>query len=263
MAIQSLDNYIAAAKQRIQWIKTASRTAVATFPFSVFDVAGNPGAGTLAAGNTANGIVPTDAVAGYPIINAFGGSAVGYISKVEYASTVASWIDLYDRVFVAGAFAYNANATLTSQPSYASRIPNGDYGGTQIWIEGVTAVTGNLSINIGYLNQAGAAKTTGVIATGIAPTVGRCIPIPLAAGDTGVQQITSVVATISSAGTFNVMVLRPLWSGRVTAANGGDVHDLLRTGMPIIYADSALYPLISPDSTATGIPELMVEIANA
>ena len=49
-------------KQTIIFNKTASRTSVASIPFSVFDLAGNPGAGTLAVGNTANGIVYETAI---------------------------------------------------------------------------------------------------------------------------------------------------------------------------------------------------------
>ncbi|MDD5762178.1 MAG: hypothetical protein PHP88_06665 [bacterium] len=265
MSIQTLDQYIASVKQRIQWIKTTSRTSVAAMPESVFDVAGNPGAGTLNVGNTANGLVPTDATAGYPVINAFGGSAVGYLSKVEFGNTVASWFDLFDRLFVAGAYAFNANTTLSAQPSFSGRVPGGtDYKGLQLWVEAVTPFTGNLSIAVTYTNQDGTTgKTTGTVATGIAPILGRCIQLPLAAGDSGISKIESVVATVATAGTFNLMVLRPLWSGRIMLANGGDVHDLLRTGMVQLFADSALYPLITADSTATGIPEMAIEVANA
>ena len=262
--IATLDQYIAAAKQRLTWMKSSSRTGVAVMPESVFDVAGNPGAGTLNVGNTANGLVHTDAIAGYPIINAFGGAAIGYISKVEFGNSVACWLDLYDRLFVAGAYAYNANVTLASQPSYSGRVPGGnDYLGLQLWVEGVTAFTGNLSINVGYRNQAAADVTTGVIATGIAPILGRCIQLPLAAGDNGIQRLNSVIATVATVGTFNLMVLRPLWSGRCMIAGAGDAHDLLRTGMPQVFADSALYALITADSTATGIPDATVEVANA
>lgn len=263
MAITTLDGYIASAKQRVQWFKSAARTTVASIPFTVFELAGNPGAGTLNVGNTANGLVPTDAVAGYPIITAFGGTNTGYISKVEYASTVASWFDLHDRVFVAGAYAFNANVTLASQPSYSGRIPNADYTGLQIWVEAVTAFTGIPSFTITYTNQAGTAgKTTGTVSAGAALTLGRMFQLPLAAGDSGVQMIQSVVGSVATVGTFNVMVLRPLWSGRVPILNSGDVHDMLRTGMPQIYENSALYVQIAADSTSSGIPEIMVEIAN-
>lgn len=262
MAIASLNDYLVSLKQRKSHVKTASRTAVAMMPFSVFDLAGNPGAGTLAIGNTANGVVPTDVTAGYPLINAYGGSALGYLSKVEFYNTVPCWIDVYDRVFAAGAYAFNANVTLASIPSYASRMPNTDYTGTQLWLEQVTAGTGVQGVQVGYTNQSGTAgRSTGVFATA-ANIVGRCWQLPLQAGDTGVSVVNSVVGSTATVGTFNIMVLRPLWSGRVVLANGGDVHDMLRTGMPQILETAALYVLVTPDSTATGFPELMIDVSS-
>jgi hypothetical protein len=262
MAITTLDGYIASAKQRVQFIRTASRTSVAAMPFSIIDLAGNPGAGVLAGTNTANGLVPTDATAGYPIINAFGGAATGYVSKIEFGSTVAGWVDVYDRLFLAGAYAFNAATTLASIPSYSSRIPGADYSGTQIWLEQVTAGTGSQSVAVTYTNQAGtASRTTGTVVTAT-NIVGRMWQLPLQAGDTGVQVINSVTGSVATVGTFNICVLRPLWSGRVQLANGGEVHDLLKTGMPQAYADSALYAIVTADSTSTGVPEFMLEIAN-
>jgi hypothetical protein len=264
MAITTYDGFIASAKQYISLMKTASRTSIAATWFSVFDLAGNPGAGTLAGSSTAAGVVPTDATAGTPTINAFGGGATGYLAQVDFGSTVACRIKLFDMLFKAGAYAFNANTTLAAQPSYSSRVPGGtDFTDTQIWIEAVTAFTGNLSIAVTYTNQSGtAARTTGTVATGVAPTVGRMIQLPLQAGDTGVQKIESVVGTVATVGTFNVLVLRPLWSGRVKVANDGDVHDLSKTGMPAVFADSAIVMAISADSTTTGIPELEFVIAN-
>jgi len=58
------------------------------------------------------------------------------------------------------------------------------------------------------------------------------------------------------------MVLRPLWSGQVLIAGGGDVHDFLRTGLPQIYDTSALFILIQAASTASGYPNLQIEIAH-
>lgn len=265
MALTSWDGFIAAAKQPISMMKTASRTSIAAAWFSVFDLAGNPGAGTLAGSSTAAGVVPTDATAGCPVINAFGGSATGYLAQVDFGSSVAARLKIFDMLFKAGAYAFNANTTLASQPSYSSRVPAGtDFTDTQIWIECVTAFTGNMSVAVTYTNQAGTTgRTTGTVALGTAPTLGRMVQLPLQAGDTGVQKIESVVATVASAGTFNVLVLRPLWSGRAKIANDGDVHDLAKTGMPVVYADSALIMAVAADSTATGIPEIELVIANA
>lgn len=257
--IDTLDKYIGCAKQRITWMKTGSRTLVAAMPYSVFDIAGNPGAGVLNAGNTANGLVPTSSIAGYPVMTSFSGQA-GYLSKVEFGSSVACCLDLFDRLFVAGAYNFNADITLASQPSYAGRVVNNNYNGLQLWIEAVTAFTGVLNVNIDYLDQDGNAGNTGVIAT-LALPIGRCYQIPLAAGDSGIQQIVRVRGTVATAGTFNVMVLRPLWFGRVITANGGDVHDLLKTGFPQIFETSALYVLLYADSTAVGLPDLSIQIA--
>jgi len=261
--ILTLDQFIAAAKQKVSMSKTNNRTTVATGWFSLFDIAGNPGAGTLAGTNTANGVVPTHATAGYPALNAFGASATGRLTRVEYGSSVACRIAIFDRLFVAGAYAFNANTTLGSQPSYASRLPGTDYKDTEIWVEQVTAATGNQAVAVTYTDQDGnAGATTGAVGIGAAPTAARCWQLPLAAGDAGAQKIENVTGSVATAGTFNVMVLRPLWSGRVRIANDGDIHDLLKTGMPQLYADSALYMMIAADSTLSGIPELELLVAN-
>jgi hypothetical protein len=261
-AITTLDQYIAAVKYPVTFNKTGARTTVAAIPYSSFDLAGNPGVGTLNVGNTANGIVPTDATAGYPVIPAFAGSWGG-ISKIEFGSTVACRIALFDRVFAAGAYPYNADVTLASQPSFAGRIPGAIYSGLELWVEAVTAFTLVPAIQINYLDQDGNAGDTGSVACDLALPVGRCQRIPLAAGDNGIYGVSGIVRVrciTASAGTFNVMVLRRLASMRVRSVNDGDIRDFLKTGLPQIYADSALYQLVSTDSTAMGVPEMSIEI---
>lgn len=272
MAITTFDGLIAAAKQSVSLVKTASRTAVATGWFSVFNLAGNPGAGTLAGTSTAAGVVPTDATAGCPTIDAFGSGNTGYIAHIDFGSSVASRIKLFDMVFKAGAYGFAAGTTtLSAQPSFSSRMPGGSYNDTQIWIEVSTAfVTGTAwTVVVTYTNQSGTtAKSTGALGNlaAAALTLGRMYQLPLAAGDTGVQKIESVIVTnggtAMTAGAFNVLVLRPLWSGRVKINNDGDVHDLTKTGMSEVFADSAIVAAVAADSTATGIPELEITIAN-
>lgn len=262
MPVNTWNDYLASVKQLIIYNKTATRTSVANIPFTIFDLAGNPGAGTLAIGNTANGVVPTDAVAGYPVITNFTGGATGHIARVTFSNTVASRLLLFDRVFAAGAYNFDANITLASQPSFASRVPNTDYKGLELWIEAVTAFTGNQSIRIQYQDQDNNAGDTGTIATAVAPTIGRMLRLPLQSGDSGLQRINVVTSTVSTAGTFNVMVLRKLWEARVPVANYGDVHNQMRTGMIRVFEDSALYAVVTADSTSTGLPSLDIEVAN-
>jgi len=261
MSIQNQAEYLGASKQVITWNKTAARTTVAAVPFSLFDVAGNPGAGTLAVGNTANGVVPTDATNGYPAINTITGT--GQLTNVNFANTVASRLALYDRVFSAGAYAFNANTTLASQPSFSGRVPNTDFKGLELWIEAATAFTGNLSVQINYLDQDGNAGDTGVVATGAALIIGRMMRIPLAAGDSGISQINQVRGTVATVGTFNVHVMRKLWEGRVLTANGGDRHNLYRIGIPQVYDTSALFVVCTADSTSSGLPTVDIEISQS
>lgn len=263
MAITTVDGLVAALRQVIAFNKTASRTSIAAIPFTIYDLAGTPGAGSLSVGNTANGIVPTDATTGAPVIDAFSGVNIGYIAKVDFSNTVASRLIVYDRLFSAGTYAFNAAQTLASQPSYAGRLPNTNYKGLELWVEVVTAFTGNMSIAVTYTNQDGVtARTTGTIATGVAPTLGRMIRLNLQAGDTGIQKIESITATVATVGTFNVHVMRKLWSGRVKFANDGDVHEFTKTNLPQVYTDSSLFYVVNADSTSTGLPTIDIDIVN-
>jgi hypothetical protein len=264
VTISSLDGYLASVRQALQMTKTGAHTTVSTAWFTPFADSGVPGAGTLAIGNTANGVVPTDATAGYPSINAFQSGAKGYLSRLEYFNTVASRLAIYDRLFAAGAYAFNAAVTLASQPSYSSRVPGGtDFTGLEIWMEQVTAATGIQNVAVTYTNENGVTgRTTGTIAMAAAGTVGRMMPLPLQAGDSGVQKIESVTGSVATVGTFNVMVLRPLVQVRVPVINGGGILDMLSTGMPEVFADSALYLMINSDGTSGGLPDLSAEIAN-
>lgn len=276
MAITTLDQYIAATKQRITFFKP-NLAALASTPFSTIDAAGAPGSGTLAGTSTGAGVVPTDVTAGCPLINAFSG--VGYLSKVEFGNDRAARFSIHDMLFKAGAYAYTAGTTtLSAQPAFSGRVPTYTGGaswgqGLEIWLEVSTAfVTGTAwSVQVTYTNQDGTTGRTTPAFTALAAAAlikNRMLQLALQSGDSGVQKIESVIVTnggtAMTAGAFNVLVLRPLWTcGRIPTGNAGDIHDMLKTGMPIVYQDSALIFLNQPDSTFTGLAELQLEIASA
>lgn len=271
MTITTEQQLLSAAEgaQPVYFLKTAGRSSSAGIWTSHFDIAGLPSAGTLAGTSTTQGVVPDDTTVGCPAIEAFGSGLTGYITSAElHITTVGNGngtrLLVADLLFKSGAHTFSAADTLASQPSYSARVPNLDYKGLQIWIECVTAITGAQSIAITYTNQDGVTgQTTGTV-TGF-PTgalVGRMLCLPLAPGDTGVQKIESVTSTVSTVGTFNVLVLRPLVTMRGPASGAGVVYlGPDQTCLPIVFATSALYFPYSADTGTTGIVEIVLQIA--
>jgi hypothetical protein len=171
-------------------------------------------------------------------------------------NTVASNVRIFDRLWVGGTYTFNANVAVTSG-SWSSRVSyNGgsaDYRGLEIWAETVTAATGNQTWNVTYTDQDGnTGATTGATGIGAAPSVGRCWQLPFAAGDSGVQAISNVAGGTGSAGTANIMVLRPILD-LYLPANVGIALNWADLGLPEIFNDSALYALwMSASGTALG-----------
>ena len=96
---------------------------------------------------------------------------------------------------------------------------------------GSTAVT----VTISYTNQSGTSGRTS-LATQIGGTnysaIGTLIPIPLAAGDTGVRSVQSVTlsATSGTAGNFGVCLFRPLQMIAINDVTGSMPFDAVSTG---------------------------------
>ena len=268
MAITSGDTYIASAKQIVPFTKTASVTASGNnLRYGVFATAGNPGAGTLALSTALTGVVPDDSVAGYPILNAFGSGNTGYLSRVQYANTVSGRMEVWDKVFGFNfACATLQTFTLSSQADYSTRIPNSNYSGLRLFIEITTTFSATATnVTVTYTNQSGTTgRTTAASGSLSGFTANRWVELPLQAGDSGIQKIESVVVSgaTNTNGVANILVCRPLWTNRVNLANGGGLDGLDRTGMPIVYANSALTLTVVADATSTGIPDMNIEIAN-
>lgn len=276
MAITTLAGYNAARKQVIDLF----------YPANITTAAGSYGSGWLIAGtNTANGIVPTQShvatstwgMLDTQLMNAPAGQSM-YLTKAKAiiargsaTSFPGSRVRLHDMLFKAGAYSFNSNVTLSSQPSYSSRIPYGtDYSATEIWFECVTAFTGNPTITVTYTNQDGVTgRTTSISPT--APIVRQLGKFSLQAGDTGVQKIESVVATVATAGTFNILVLRRL---AMYYGGGGDqaisigssckpnIQGILHLGMPQIFDNSCFYITASGTSTSSGTFGWEIEVAS-
>lgn len=261
MAILTRNDYFAAKKQRAVINRTASIAATAFMPTQNFHAAGNPGAGTLAGSSVAAGVIQTDALAGYPILRAFTGGAKGYVTRIEAYSPVAMDFLIADVLWKGGAYPFNAAQAVTS-PSWAGRVPDGtDFTGLELWAEAVTAFTGVPAITVQYTDQDGNAGSTGAIAAPAALGIARQYQLPLASGDNGLRSITNVASGTATVGTFNLLVVRPLFRFRL-AANESRAFTMAEIGMPDIFEDSALASMVTPDSTATSTPYVAIEVAN-
>jgi hypothetical protein len=265
MPIASTNQLLAAmtSARRVRMLKQA---AFATSPYwahSLLDVAGAPGpASSLSPGNV-NGVVPVAGDPGYPRLFSFGGQE-GYIARAEAFWSVTGRLMVFDRLWVGGAYTFNANQAV-AMPSIAARVP--DWRQVELWAETVTTITGTLVLNVGYTNQALASVTTGL--QNMQQANGgprRCVRIGLAAGDTEVRAVNSVVASSMTAGTFNLMLLRRLFTMRFDGFFGGSgsyttrVLDALQLPLTRIYETSALYFMFVPDSSSSGYGDVDLDI---
>lgn len=271
MAITTGDGYVAAAKQIIPWAKTAAVTTVANQRYSTRGAAGNPGAGTLALpGVTPSGSLVTDADSGFPLINDFAGGATGYLTRVNWNGSVLERLELWDVLWACNVTTTQLGTlqtlTLSSQPSILGRCPDGVGNGIRIMVEITTTMSATATtINVTYTNSEGVAGRTSTATASLSGFVaGRWVEMPLQAGDSGVQKIESIVigGATNAAGRLNVMLVRPLWTQRVAVANFGGIDGPDRTGMPVVYADSALVLTTVADSTSSGTPDCLIEIAS-
>jgi hypothetical protein len=263
VTIATLADYHAALKLRAKLTKSAVLSAnVNTAYMSLWQGAGEPGAGS-GSGNTANGIVPTKATTGAIQFPDFSGT--GYLSAVEFcADQTVTRLVLFDKLFSAGTYALNANVTLASQPSFSSRLPGGSYEGLQLW--GEKTGTGNATtVTVTYTNSQGVTgHSTGATTVGAGTVARPCTQFPLAAGDTGIQKIESVVVG-ASGGTVDIWIVRPLWSGVIDRIpNEARRHFFDLTGLPIVYTDSCLAAaLFCNGNTTLPVVDLELEIAAA
>jgi hypothetical protein len=268
MALTTLDQLlVSAARQTVSYKKTAAITTVATAWFSLFAVAGSPGAGTLTIGNTTAGAVPDDTTAGFPLISAFGGGAEGAIGVVSWGNTVATRLKLLDRVYHVGSVSCTALATTTlaAQPSYAARLPSANYALAQIFLEVNAAVSATATtVTVTYTNQAGTTgRSTGAVSI-TSLTTARVLALPLQAGDSGVQKIETIVigGTVATTGSINVVVARALWSNKVRVTNDGGTDGPDLTMGNRVIDTVALWMITAPDSTSSGLPDCDITIVN-
>lgn len=261
MAITTTDGLVSAiASGQDAVISKASVTGVAGFWYSLFFVGGAP-ATAAAIGNTTSGVIPTDATAGAPIINAFTGANTGYLAGFDVSNTVAGAVRLYDRLYHVGPISGLALATttFTGQPTL-TRLPSSNTGGIglELWLEVTTTFSATATtVTVGYTNSSGTSGRTATldIASLSGQPVNRMFPFRLQAGDLGVQRVDNVVVggVVSTTGAFNLVLLRTVAEHNVMAVGISEPRqDPFKTGLPPVYADSCLVLMMLCTTSSTG-----------
>jgi len=269
MAITTSDGYIAATKQLITYQKPTFVTTVAATEFATVQLPGNPGApASVVFTGTPTGQIIDDTVAGYPPINTFGGGNTGYLTRVMGGYGQIGRMKIYDILFgVNISLLTLATNTLSGQPSYSARVPGGtDFSNLSIiaWVTTAVSATAT-TLQVNYTNQAGTTGRASATTSSLSGfSIHRIVPISLQSGDSGVQKIESVTVggTVATTGVVNVCVVRPLWQGRFPLTNAAVADTIDKTGMPQVFDTSALFITTVPDSTAGGISDFQIEIAN-
>jgi hypothetical protein len=247
MAITSIDALVAnlAAGQKQPFSK-ASITTAAGFWYSLWNAAGQPGAGSYAVGNTSAGVVPTDATIGCGPVNAFAANP-GYLTNLVGSSATAGILRIYDRVYHAGTYTTASLATtnLSGQPSFSGRVPGANYSQCELWLE-ITAACGatNTTVTFTYTDQDANPGASGTFdpANFNGLPLHRMYQGRLAAGDTGVSKLESVtVGGATGTLNFNLVILRPLAQVVIPLANVVEATlDPFKLGLPQIYDTSCL-----------------------
>lgn len=281
MTIATFDGYLSAKRHPLRFYKPVwNTTSNANGPWGdPIHQPGDPDA-VAAVANTSSGVVPTNATSGYPQFTLSGGGYLAGVSGQCISSSAGTQqlestrFLIYDRLFEAGPFVgAHAAYTLTSQPSFASRVPGANYAGLLLLVTvggtGSSGPTGALSI--GYLDENGAAKTAS-ITTGViqCTTFSATYVVPLQAGGKGVQKIQYVDTSSLSNGnvSYNVVVARPLVMGFMES--GGVQYQTASlcmedVGFAPIYDTSAVCLLQSMNrgTSFCGAMDLVIEIAGS
>lgn len=219
-AIAGLDALItlatASTAEQLWWQKqdringTVGANTIISQPISLWTYDGAPCTTGSAPGATA--LVPTSATAGaLPFTNAGGGAQKRLLGGFVVSQSTGTLV-LYDRLLHISSLDPQSTGVQTVGGSLTRNTAGI---GNQIWIEIYSQIgASTTSITASYTNQAAASKTTPAVRFGNTNfrEVTRIIPMCLAAGDTGVQGVTSVTAaaTTGSTGDFGVTIAKPI-----------------------------------------------------
>jgi hypothetical protein len=256
MPITTSDQLVAGlnSAQTLSFHKDPVTSVTAGFIRSLWLETGRPNASTAA---PANGRSCGQSLS-LPFTNPTG-SRLSYAGNLKFSADAPGTLMIYDRLADA---AHTCGPLSPANQNLASAVVNRPANGAgELWLESVAAnpqvVTGQA--HLVYVNQAGVSIDTssGAINQTVLVPAGlpaRCmVPLRLPNNDL-VRSLTSITPTVAYGGsgqTANLVILRPIATVEVSAANVGRTLDAFALGLPQIANDVCLGLAWQPIGTTT------------
>jgi hypothetical protein len=239
MTISTVDQLVASTKLPLMVYKNVTLPTVAAGNFYSYWAAGPvPSPGSFSVGNTTTGVIPTQATTGAvtEFVDPTGGQS-GYLAFLGCSSTATGINTIYDRVWHAGSFTPTSGVIAGVTGTAVTRPANGV--GVELWAEINTALSASAhTLTVTYTNQAGTPGQTATCALAASATSGRMFKFTLAAGDSGVQQVTGLSGSAAPpTGSYNLVLMRRIAAipTNTQAANWAEL------ALPQLYAASCLF----------------------
>ncbi len=252
MAITTRDGLIAAmaASQRQRFLKIGTAPAAGTFQ-ALWRNSGAPGA-AAAGPAVGSGVALTNTAQGALSVPA--PSNTSYLAAFDSTITAAGTLLLCDRIAQWGVDVTVTTAQAMSAVTLPARATS--LKDIELWVEVETALgaTQTGTINITYTDQDGnAGIVAGVGQFAASAPIGRTQPVALAAGDTGVVQVTSAQVAVATTGKLNVVLRRVICPLTTVAVADGKNLGYPETDLEVIGDNACLELVFLPQTTTTPV----------
>jgi len=259
VAISTLDQLVAGlVGYPTDLLKDTGTAEAAGVRHSLWYTTGTPGAGAAPSSGLAGGTHSGTVTGQVPIPAA---SNQTYLARLEMAQTGnIGRVEIYDRLWTNSGFTITTTTGQTvNSVAFPARDSSASTNGADVRVAiEVSSATGNggavTNTTLTYTNSAGTGSKTGTIASFPATAVaGTFVPFSLAAGDIGVRSIqTLTLGTSYVSGTIHLVAYRLIASIPTPTANIAAMSNWTQLGLPKIWDNSVLWPVVLPTGTALG-----------
>ena len=254
MAITTLSG-LQAASGSAQWCSVFKATQTgdrAGVWHSLWGAAGYPPAGNTSVQRPTN-----TTVGAIPFTNP-GGGQLSHLLRLAVSGTVNGSLILYDRLWHNAGMSGTQTVEVAVPGSLFVNRPDDTGFRTELWGQIYSALgSTDSTLFVKYTDQDGNLDQQAFYVKEVAgdlDTVGQMFPLQLASGDTGVGRASDYrwSGSTGAVGDFGLVLMRRLVEVPLTADGVECLYDFARLGLPRIYDNACLTPMVRLSSTSTG-----------